>query len=150
MKWIKHTEEFWKDSRLAGEVLEKFRIDSRDGIGRSWFDLASGSHLVLVQDGSWDMKDRLGRKYESRYRVFFKAAAGEYTELTRQVLAGHSTKGGLDGSKTGHARYDAVKKEAVEIIERLLEIDGGPVGTAQDDDVQPRSWWSRARSWLRG
>ena len=130
-------------------MRQKFNVDSRDSIGRSWFDLASGSHFVLVQDGSWNMQDRSGRPYPSRYRVFFKAAAGEYTELTKQVLSSHSTKGALDPGQIGNQRYAAVKKEAVEIIERLLEVNAprreGPTEGLQKGVEQGRAWWRRHR-----
>ncbi|WP_152634140.1 hypothetical protein [Micrococcus luteus] len=83
---------------------------------------------------------RMGRRneeaqlepHDSRYRVFFRAAGGDITELTSAILQAHSTRGALDASKDGQERYTHVQREAVRLIDDLLMGSEAPAPKAPE------------------
>lgn len=136
MKWIRMDGTGWDQDWVRIEAVRRFNLTKGDQQGARWLDLASGNQLALVMDGTWKMRvaDATGalRAHESRYRVFFRAACGDVQELTGALLRGHSTRGKLDASAGGDARYVQVQEEAERLIEKLLMGSEAPAPKAPE------------------
>lgn len=141
MKWIRMDGTGWDQDWVANEAAVQFALLKQDQQGAWWFDLASGNQLALVVDGGF----RMGRRneeaqlepHDSRYRVFFRAAGGDITELTSAILQAHSTRGALDASKDGQERYTHVQREAVRLIDDLLM--GSEASAPKAPEVQEKA-----------
>jgi hypothetical protein len=90
--------------------LGLIRVDRGDV---EWFNLESGSSIVLANDGGW-------REPEwSRYRVFHRSATGLVSEISFGMIGG---EGKYDPTQTGSGTYEAAYTRCVELIGGRLGV----------------------------
>ena len=97
------------------QSLGALAITSQDSVATEWFELNTGSSIVLVSSGpGWREPEN------SRFQVFHRSPSGQISDLTFAMLGGTRTSGKYDTQTRQMESYKAVKAEAQKAISDAL------------------------------
>ena len=120
MNWVRGTGSPWNMHWVQQMDRQEWDLYEDDRTGAMWVVREYGTVLAMLSDGGWRMTKN-GAPYRSRYRVF-ELAGTDVIERTDVLFSGLAHGGHFDERQEGAGRYQAVRRECVEAIERKLQV----------------------------
>lgn len=120
MNWVQGTGDPWRMHWVYQMDKEQWGLHEDDRTGAMWVDVEYGTVLAMLSDGGWRMTKN-GEPYPARYRVF-ELVGTDVAERTDGFFSGLAHGGHFDERQVGAGRYQAVRRDCVEAIERKLEV----------------------------